>query len=404
MEPNMNSAAYCVAMENFWLMSLDQPTKDRLTYKTAAMEAATLNPESAGNLLQKLYRSIIGRSGINFGKVPDSKGDITKYTKYQTIVQCIDHLDQLLGDKQVEELRLTHKLLNILITACGDFEFGFKTDNQFIKTTYNTMVFALHEMVNICIVIYTDYLTASREGKPYKATTYRQDLIVVKNVKDFVRMYESGEWNQMIMDLKKGAKNLLGYFFETNNDVTTKTSWIHFIMSSLTNLGILAGGAKIMDKAAVTKFGVDTAASFGTKASTVAKAVWAKPVGKVGIIILALIAALILVRNLIALFYKGAYSIRDAITHEEEFLKAHAESEKREGNDFAYAFQSKFYTKMIALRDMIDNKILKDNANGKKEISEDNRTSYSLDEIRDNGPASSAPMSGSFDTGSFELV
>lgn len=441
MELNMNSTAYTMCMENYRLMSLDQPREDRLHYQQYAMEATTKSAKTSGYMLSKLYRSIIGRSGVNFGKVPESKGDITKYMRYELICECLDTLDRMLKQYQVEELQLAHKLIDTLVVLRKDFEYGYKTGNEFLKTTYCTMVFALHQIINICIVIYTDHLIANREGKPYKSTIDSQNLIVVKNIKDFLRMYESGEWAHIMKGITRDSRELMGEFGQFADSDIGKAA--HFIISAASQGGIAYGAVKGVSRLKSVYNDVDSAVK---KAAAVADAggnpeeilngigkaskafydtvnrgreFMFNPVnmrkvqgtfttkGKIVIIIVAIIAALFIIRNLISLFYKGAYGIRDVINHEEAFLKAHAEAEKENGNNFAYAFQSKFLNALIGLRDLIDRRIIKDDATGKKEIAKENREDFSYNNLRTIASAADTPDTSEPSDGSgsdFELV
>lgn len=407
MELNRNSAAYTMCMENYRLMSLDQPREDRLHYQQYAMEATVKSAKTSGYMLSKLYRSIIGRSGLNFGKVPESKGDITKYMRYELICDCLDTLDRMLKQYQVEELQLAHRLFDTLVILRKDFEYGYKTGNEFLKTTYCTMVFALHQIINICIVIYTDHLVANREGTPYKSTLDSQNLIVVKNIKDFIKMYESGEWAYIMKGITRDSRELIGEFSQFSDSDMGKA--LHFVISTAAQGGLVYGAIKGIPRIANVKIGKSGA----TIGASVADA-WSKfaTVGhgipaKVLIVVVALIAALFIIRNLISLFYKGAYTIRDVVNHEEAFLKAHAEAEKENGNNFAYAFQSKFLNALVGLRDLIDRRIIKDDATGKKEIAKENREDFSYNNLRTiatepDTPDDAGPSDGS--GSDFELV
>lgn len=406
MELNMNSTAYTMCMENYRLMSLDQPREDRLHYQQYAMEATTKSAKTSGYMLSKLYRSIIGRSGVNFGKVPESKGDITKYMRYELICECLDTLDRMLKQYQVEELQLAHKLIDTLVVLRKDFEYGYKTGNEFLKTTYCTMVFALHQMINICIVIYTDHLIANREGKPYASTINSKDLIVVKNVKDFIRMYESGEWAYMMKSITRDSRELVGDIAQFADSDMGKA--LHFLIGAATQGGLVYGAIKAAPKIAAIelKNGKTLGANVVAGWDKFAKMGNGIP-SKIAIAIVVVIVALFIIRNLIAVFYKGAYSIRDVVNHEEAFLKAHVEAEKENGNNFAYAFQSKFLNALIGIRDLIDRRIIKDDAAGKKEIAKENREDFSYNNLREIANTPDSPDTGdpTTDAGSdFELV
>ena len=205
LDPNMVSYQICV--ENFNQFALAQDPKDRLGYRDAAMEAIT--DPSTGMVIEKLYSSMVARSGVNFGKIPDSLGDLTSFTKYKAITETFAILDKQLSQLKIPELTLTHELHDNLIRLRDDFAYGFRSDSQFLKTTYNSMVYALCEMLNLCTVIYVDNLKAAAEGKQFKYQSYDK-LLLVQNVKKFNAMVKSGEWAEMMKTTRNGTRNLSG--------------------------------------------------------------------------------------------------------------------------------------------------------------------------------------------------
>lgn len=379
----MNSAAEQIVMENIRLMSLDQETaRDTLHYKEIAMEA-TQTPQGMATTLQKLYRSIIGRRGINFGKIPESRGDLTKYFKYANICNCMEALDEALGQINPPEYVLLKKLHNFLITCRADFEYGFKSDNDYLKLTYNTLVMSLHEMVNVCIVIYVDYIKQPMTTN-YRYTGFdKQKLVVVKNLEDIITMWESGEWAKLVLEIRKGGKNLKGSITPGEK---SEGSWFNWVFNGLGTIGVPAALSEALK----------------TSATTGALSKLAFLAGPLKVVAIAM-AFLFVIRGCIAVYYNSAYSLKSKIEHNEEFLKIHMEANKAMGNESAYNKQMWLYNNMLNLKDHIETKVFKENAVASSELTKENRTEFSASAMRNANTADMNDMVASVDDDSFVL-
>lgn len=47
-----------------------------------------------GQQVQNLYQAVMKKSNIDFGDIPDSKGDIEKVKYYDSTVECLKALDR----------------------------------------------------------------------------------------------------------------------------------------------------------------------------------------------------------------------------------------------------------------------------------------------------------------------
>lgn len=126
--------AYKIAYESISVMMNDQDPSERMQYRSAAMEAIT-GPD-AGMVMDRLYQNLMTRSGINFGKIPESMGDVSKFTKHRTLTSTMSLLENQMAEYNIKELKLARDLHNCLLQCKEDFAYGFKVDSQFLKTTY----------------------------------------------------------------------------------------------------------------------------------------------------------------------------------------------------------------------------------------------------------------------------
>lgn len=354
-----------MAVECFNQITLDQPPADRMAYRTAAMEALT-GPD-AGAVIEKLYRGVMGRAGINFGKIPDSMGDLTSFVKYKTIVDTLNLLNREMGQDKVNELTEAQNLHDNIIRLRDDFVYGFRTDSQFLKTTYNTMVYALCEILNLCIVIYVDMLKARTAGKPFTYEDY-SGLLVVQNVHRFNEMVRTGEWGNTMSMIR--GKALLGFDDDGFN--------LRKFIDEATGVGISAAITKWLADGAIAKRSFKD--TIGAPVAWFMKMMKGPAKNKITAAIVGIIAVIMIIRFLVFVFFKGSYALRDILADQEKLLAANMEV-NTDNTTTSLEKQQKMCERMSGIRNAIETRILKDDANGRKEASTANATDMSRDNI-----------------------
>jgi hypothetical protein len=111
-------------------------------------------------LVTNLYKSAIDKSHIDFDRIPESKGDITKYTGYKSMVQCIQIVRDLAKKSgvKVPEVDIVDNAIENIINSRDLFQKGFQLDKEFIIIQYNTLVYACVASVSAIISSYVDYV------------------------------------------------------------------------------------------------------------------------------------------------------------------------------------------------------------------------------------------------------
>ena len=197
-----------IAEETLLAIRAVQPTKDRMKYFNVACEA--LVNENKGNLIQKLYEDMISKSNIDFGSIPTTRGDFTKFKDYQTVSEAIGILNKLFTGKTVPELEKTNHLFDMIISLRGDYEFGYKFEVEMIKISYCTAVVTLLDMVNLCIVAYVNYLKNTNNTTISFGKLKPKDLYFVQSADSFLALYNSGEWTKLMKTYRAEPNNLFG--------------------------------------------------------------------------------------------------------------------------------------------------------------------------------------------------
>lgn len=397
-----NTVSYKYAYETFGLIAMDMPAgTERMHYRNIAMEAAT-GPES-GMLMEKLYKSVSSRSNVNFGKIPDSCGDLTAFVRYRQITESLDILRTAFAATRVPEFEEAQKLHDNLVRLRDDFAYGFKMDSQFIKTTYNTMVYSLCEIINLATVIYVDQLKCISQGKPFQYKPYG-GLILVENVKKFNDMVSGGDWAQMMNTIRKNPQNLTG------GDLNDFTGVLRFL-----GIGTKVGAAGVVTHTIATSWDAakkDATAALVAKGAkntdpgalrvagtALKKATWDRGVGgKVGTVILILIGLLLLIRSLVCLYWRCKYSIQEILDDNAKLLAASMEVSK-DNTATSLEKQQKMYDRMVSWRDKVEKSIMADDANGKKAVHESNKTDMTIVTPSVDDSASAVADAGGFTFG-----
>ena len=366
-----------IILEAFQEMQADQIGRDKIGYVDAAMEAIA-NPSAQATIMNKLYKETQKIDEIDFGKIPDSKGDITKYAYYDQLYDSIELINELMKGNQTENIAAMNKLHQILLNARADFVFGFKVNNYIVTSMYKVMVANLHEMIDICIVDVTEYirnnLNMSMDKKSMKKVRW-----VTSNVKNFIKMYESGQWNTLIKYMRTNAskKAYEAMALEAEGDVLPQQK---------SALDLMNMGTSAFNK---FKSGITSAGDLIKQAPDAFKAASApvKGLAIVGIII----SALMIIRAGIKYFFLGVANISKNLRNQAALLKSATKSDSEDQT--GYGFRKKILNTMEKVSDVIDYKILKMEKEASKDMAESNRNEFSRQEIQQMTPPSSSDFS-----------
>lgn len=322
------------ANESLMDMVNAQPVKDRYEYKTAVIES-TLSIASKSQMIQKLYADIISKSHVDFGKIPDSKGDLTSYKYYEDMSQTIGVLNQLLDKNKCQELQIVNDLHDNLVSLRSDFELGYKFDIEFIKLTYCSAVYALHEVIGVCILTYVDYLKSVNGAEfEFKWSKDSNNIFVVNAAKSLNKSFKNGDWQKIMMSFKKDQQNFLG-LFSTIGSVTVGSA--------------LAGSLSIP---------------------------WAP------IIIAGIILLFFAIRAILYSMYSSAAKLDNYVTVQKELLKLDMDNDLTKMDPKAIAREDKLMSALDSIANFIKTKIFKSDADAQKEIRETDAKDFSKDELK----------------------
>lgn len=310
----------------FDLMAI-QESKDRRHYRQIATEAV-LSPYGKSKMIQTLWTDMMSRSNIDMGTIPNSKGDITKLDFYRSTAETIECLNNLLEGVKCDELKTTNDLHDLIVALRGDFDFGYKFNIKFITMTYELLVLSLLEMINVCIVYYTNYLKDVKNIEFKTVKPDKKSLKIVKYTNDFIQSYRNGDWTKMMTNFRKNPKGFLGDIIAQMTNSSAK----NIIFSVPTGVAVTA------------------------------------------IVLVSMVALFFSVRGLIYVFYKSATKISDYTRTQAEFLKFNINLGKDPAD--AIAKQQKGLDKLESISNFIETKIIKNDKRASKELEESDKKNF----------------------------
>lgn len=347
MNLNMQSDMFSdeIVMESMNAMRLAQPPKERLHYFDVVMEGTS---ETNAILLQKLYTDIISRSNIDFGAIPDSKGNLVKYKEYPLIQESMERLNILFEGVPCEELTLMNGFHDMIISCKKDYELGFNFDIEIIKLIYNVSVTTLYELINICILMYTKKVRKDAGIEFDFGKIKKKDVIVLKNAKSLLKSYQTGQWAKMISSLKKDPTLF--------NAVTPATEASLF-------------GDKSLGEA--VKAGADFVKSL-PKVITIPAA-----------IVTSIIMIFFAIRGLIYAVFCARVRMSENLKMQKEFVDAAIRQEKEDGEpDVIVKQHTKLADRLQSLANFFEVKLLRTNSEAEKELEKSNKMNYKSSDFK----------------------
>lgn len=167
------------------------------------------------NLFQKLYQSTLSKNQCDFGDIPKSEGDIEKVKAYNSTVECLDVLEELLQKNRLNEPIVNDVRLAIsnLILLKPWFRNGFKLKEDWVILTYNTTVMAVLDAVSMLIAEYMNYMIGPIK-EPFRLTGKTdkgRGLVSIETLRNFNQLVKNNTMQNTFQSaLNTGKQNAIG--------------------------------------------------------------------------------------------------------------------------------------------------------------------------------------------------
>lgn len=118
-----------------------------------------------GALIQNLYGSVIKRKDIDFGDIPDSNGDIEKCKYYASTVESLDTLEELYRKNNLDEpsVSVVKRAISNVKQFRQQFTTGFRIKHEFVMITYNSLVMSIIDATSLLISSYMTYIVSATD-------------------------------------------------------------------------------------------------------------------------------------------------------------------------------------------------------------------------------------------------
>lgn len=186
--------------------------KDRV--KLNALTEADMSQVNT-NLVSKLYKSALNKSYIDFGDIPASKGDITKYVGYTDMVQCLSLVENIAtrSNIKIHEVDVVNAAISNIVSMKDVFTKGYALNKTFIMLQYTALVTACVESTSAIIASFVDY-TKSADAVKFTIVNQKDSagLVHIDSLEKFNTSVSSGEYTKVI-----------NYILKNNNGVLTES-------------------------------------------------------------------------------------------------------------------------------------------------------------------------------------
>lgn len=186
-----------------YVMNLNESEQNRLLMKLTA----------------KLYNHITSRlTDIDFGSIPNSKGDITKVENYQQMIDCLEVIKGVLIEyrQKTEPVDLINEAIENIRNRRDKFELAFKLNAEFPVLIYSTVVLAIVSSISFLITTCIEYIKVPNSDE-FQITlnkvgmTKTRNNLLFDNLKKFNASCKKGEMDKTLDAINKGgAKYMLG--------------------------------------------------------------------------------------------------------------------------------------------------------------------------------------------------
>lgn len=173
-----------------------------------------------GKLTSRLYGHITNKvTDIDFGSIPDSRGDITQIDNYNNLLDSLDTIRGLLQEYR----QPTKDTVDIILESIqniedrkDEFQLSFKIGNELPMMIYNTTALAIISSTSLLISACIEYIKIpGQEEFRISVDTVglkkSKDNLLFNNLKKFNKMCTNGKLDNAINSVNRaGSKQLLG--------------------------------------------------------------------------------------------------------------------------------------------------------------------------------------------------
>ena len=185
---------------------------------------------------EKLFQSVIDKSHIDFGSIPESKGDIKAYSGYKNMMDTLEVIINLGTEEKSNVVNYANTVLESIknIEALSSvFQRGFQAKTEYVMNEYNVYVYTCVEATTTLIYEFVDYV--KRPDKP----TY---VITLKDTKARANRFYFNQltsFNNINKNMYTNYRKMLESMIERGKNNFTGAEFIGVAAVSMVALAII---------------------------------------------------------------------------------------------------------------------------------------------------------------------
>ena len=185
----------------------DSPRKVRMVLEDAESPIRRKTVET-------LYKNTIDKSHVDFGDIPKSRGDISKYAGYKSLTDTLGAIRLLSKEDSAYQPINNHvttvsTAINNILQNRNLYMEAFSTKNEILMLEYNTFTYACVEAVTAILYQFADYMktpSSPEISAGFKNTKYRADLFFVEQLQTYNKLKASGKYQKYLAEMIRNGK------------------------------------------------------------------------------------------------------------------------------------------------------------------------------------------------------
>lgn len=117
---------------------------------------------------EKMFKSVVDKAHIDFGDIPTSRGNIRRYSGYNSMVETIGIVKELAKEDKaknvLEYADIVDKAIKFIADLSATYEKGFSTHTDYVALEYNSYVYFCVEATTSLIYSFVEIMKDPEKG------------------------------------------------------------------------------------------------------------------------------------------------------------------------------------------------------------------------------------------------
>jgi len=163
-----------------------------------------------------LFSSVINKAHIDFGDIPNSKGDISSYIGYQPMIDTLSTIKALGAEQKVKDVidyaSVVEEAISHIMDLSSIYKQGFAEKVPYIALEYNTWVYNCVQATTALLYNFVEYIKEPNNQVmtiKLKNTKLRADEFFFEQLNKFnaIQTRNGTAYRKMLEEMLSGGKN-----------------------------------------------------------------------------------------------------------------------------------------------------------------------------------------------------